>query len=149
MTFAWTEDLALVRSLILPVYDQVRDDFAPPADRFQPDPAQWLLARDGEEIAALWLLAPHSRVCWEFHSVLSPAWRGKRAIALFRQMFAWVFNPENTECRRLLTNVPEFNRPAGLMARWIGMETIGVNRKAFLRDGRLQNLTLFGISPSG
>ena len=91
------------------------------------------------------MLHPHNAICWEIHTCLLPnAWgeRGRRAARLLPE---WIW--QHTPCRRIITNVPDNNRLALRFALAAGMTEIGVNAASFLKNGKLRDQTLLGISP--
>ena len=148
--FEPTHDIELIRAIVVPFLPDISDDFTPDAEHYMP-PAdgRYLLGYDGEELLGMWLLVPHTQVCWEVHAVMLHPLKpfcGKCNIEAFRQMYRWVW--ANTLCRRIIACVPAFNRRAVLMASWSGMERFGVNPRAFLKGGKLHNVVMLGISAS-
>jgi RimJ/RimL family protein N-acetyltransferase len=143
--FEATHDATAVRSILLAELESIADDFTPSAERYEPPQGRYLIAREDGEILGFWFFVPQTHVCWEAHIVLTPTCRGKRGIALTGAMFAWLW--AHTECRRLVAAVPVYHRRAVRFCALVGMERIGVNRRAFLRRGRLHDTVLFGISP--
>lgn len=146
-TFEATHDATAVRSILLAELKNIGDDFTPSAECYEPPEGRYLIARENEEILGFWFFAPQTHVCWEVHIVLQPTCRGRRGIALTRAMLAWLW--AHTECRRLVAAVPAYHRAAARFCALMGMERIGVNRKAFLRRGQLHDTVLFGISAPG
>jgi RimJ/RimL family protein N-acetyltransferase len=59
-------------------------------------------------------------------------------------MSSWLW--AHTSCRRLITNVPARNRLALRFAEAAGMERFGVNHASLLKDGKLQDQILLGLS---
>lgn len=148
--FQPTRDLELVRRVMThpKIYRHLADDGCPPPDEFRPadHPAiLYLTVWQGDELLGLWMLVPHNAVCWEAHTALLPsAWGRAREAA--RAMLAWLW--AHTGCRRLIGAVPRSNRLAAKLARDAGMREYGVNEKSFLRQGRLEDQIMLGISAS-
>jgi RimJ/RimL family protein N-acetyltransferase len=143
-------DYELIGSILThpKIYPHISDDGSPPAAEYRPieSEAVWyIVVRDEEEVLGLWMLHPHNSICWEIHTALLPnAWgeRGQRAARLLPE---WIW--KNTLCRRVMTNVPDNNRLALRFAREAGMTEFGVNSASFLKNGKLWDQVLLGISP--
>ena len=142
-----THDMAYVRGVIThpAIWPHVADDTCD-RDQYVPtddDSIYWLMPVDGVPLG-VFMVHPHSAVCFEVHTALLPhAWGGsanKAACALIE----WVFS--RTGCRKLITHVPAYNRRALAFAKRAGMVEEGNNRKSFLRDGVLMDQYLLGIS---
>ena len=99
----------------------------------------WLRAGD----YGLFMGEPRNSITYEVHTMLLPHARGKAA-DIARGAIRWIF--DNTECRRIITSVPKYNRLAERLAIKCNMELIGTNRNSFLKDGILHDQLLFGIS---
>lgn len=127
------------------VWAHIADDFSTDPDTFDAAP---LLAVD-----ALYILMPDENsvfifnawntVCWEVHSNVLPASRGPKAVKLTSAVRDWMF--QNTKCRKIVTHVPVFNRPALALAIRSGMVREGVNRLSFLKDGVLHDQIILGL----
>lgn len=142
ITIERTEDASLIRRAALASWEDMRDDFAPAPEDYQPPNGYWLSARDSNEELGVALFVPHNYARWEAH--LAMVCRGKAALAAVRLMFAHVFS--DTPCRRIIAAIPAHNRKAILFARWLGMEQTGLDRRSFLYNATLHDLVLFGIS---
>lgn len=152
LAFERTADLTLVREVVTHprVWPWVSDDFSGVPEAWRPleHPAIWyVVVLDGEELLGLLTFIPQSTVCWEFHTCMLPIAGSKRAHEAILGSIRWIW--EWTACRRAVTNVPVFNRQALRCARAIGLEEIGMNRKSYMKDGRLHDQVLFGLSPEG
>ena len=148
MTFARTFDYDLVLRLItFPAgYRAAGDDFAPDSFDFQvnrDDRIWYVVAKSGATLLGAFIFLPQSAVCFEAHLCLLPAARGSAASAL-AGVIAWMF--ANSAARRIVGAVPEYNRLANHCAEHAGMTQYGTNFKSFLKDGKLHDLTLWGIS---
>lgn len=99
----------------------------------------------------LWLKTPHgvligkpvNSITYDCHIALLPEACGI-AVDICKGAIQWIFR--NTKCLRLIASVPEYNKLAIRLARESGMEFMGINKKSFLKEGRLFDQQLFGIS---
>jgi RimJ/RimL family protein N-acetyltransferase len=151
--------MRLVREIVTHprVWPWVSDDYSSPREEWRPaeHPGIWYVAvRDDSmpfgdcqpaELLGLVTFIPQNGACWEFHACLLPNAGTRRAHAAILGSIRWIW--ERTECRRVVTNVPAFNRQAMRCARAIGLESIGVNRVSYMKDGKLHDQVLFGLSP--
>jgi RimJ/RimL family protein N-acetyltransferase len=149
MRFERTRDRELVRSVLThpAVYGRVSDDFAPAAAEYEPPMDEciwWVAARDGDELLGVFMVYPHSHVCWEVHVAFLPSAWGPRAIAATRAAAQWLFG--RTHCRRIVASIPASNRLAIRFARAAGMKQYGLNPRSWAKAGGLEDLVLLGIS---
>jgi len=128
------------------VYWWVSDDMSPPPDKIDytaflsNESVYVLMPRDGIVI----IFIPQNGVMWEVHSAALPEYRGKEMHLAGRESILWMFT--NTPCRKIETHVPTFNRAAyGLSVR-CKMTKEGISRQSFLRDGKLYDQAVFGIT---
>jgi L-amino acid N-acyltransferase YncA len=56
----------------------------------------------------------------------------------------WLFG--HTPCRRLIAEIPAYNRLTVQLARRSGFIDYGRNPKSFMKFGKLQDLVLMGLS---
>jgi RimJ/RimL family protein N-acetyltransferase len=152
--FERTHDLALIRRVMTDpsVYARISDDGCPDAPQFEAadNPALWYVAvHDGsDELLGLFLFVPQNAVCWEVHTALLPLAYGPRAARAGSGVISWVW--ANTPCRRLMTNVPAYNRLALRYAERAGLTQFGLNPGSYLKNGVLFDQILLGVSrPEG
>lgn len=148
-TFEFTEDVALIRHCICEprVYRRCADDYAPPAEDFQPRMNHgllYVLCWRGRELIGLWILLPHSPILYELHTCVLPEHWGPTALAAGLALLSWIW--DNMRCQRLITAVPVYNRPALKIALRAGFIEWGVNSQATMKWGRLHDVTMLGIS---
>jgi RimJ/RimL family protein N-acetyltransferase len=153
LTFERTQDLELVRSILTHprIYPWISDDGAPAAADFQPvdHPAIWyVLVKEqlcgGDRVLGLFLFTPQGAACWEVHTCLLPIAWGRRAAAAAAGAAEWLF--EQTSCSRIVTTVPAYNRLALRFARAAGMTEYGRNPASYLKNGKLHDQVLLGLS---
>ena len=82
-------------------------------------------------------------VTYEVHVALLPGARGQ-AVDICIGAMRWMFS--NTKAQRLNASIPEYNKLALRLASKVGMELMGINKKSFLKNGKLFNQYLYGIS---
>lgn len=147
-TFEPSTERDLVKSIVTHVklYPWVIDDHAPSREEYEPTmhpSLLYLIVRDYGELQGLFFFHPINAVTFEIHTCLLPhAWGGK-ARAIAREMLKWLW--ENTDCQRLVTTVPDYNRLALVFAKASGMKEYGRNPESFMKDGKLRDLILLGI----
>lgn len=152
MTFERTHDVEVIKSIVTHrrVYPAVSDDFSPPADQWMPiqhEDAWYVVAKDGDEILGLWALFPDSRICWKVHTCLLPVAYGERAKRAVLEFEQWVW--ANMPCLRVTTDVPAYNRLALKFAFEAGLKQFGLNPSAYMKNGKLHDVILLGISKPG
>ncbi len=87
---------------------------------------------------------PVNHVCLDVHVALLPEARGK-AVEICKGAMQWVF--ENSQkIVRMTASIPDYNKLSIRLAKQVGMEFIGINRKSFLKDGVLYDQHFYGIS---
>lgn len=153
ITFERTFDLDLIRTIVTheKIWPHVADDGAGRPEDYRPvdHPAIWyVLVLSGHELMGVWIFNPQTSACWEIHTALLPKAWGTLAHRAARFIVPWVW--EHTTCRRIVTNVPVYNRLALAFAKGAGMEQYGLNPKSYQKDGKLYDQILLGISkPEG
>jgi RimJ/RimL family protein N-acetyltransferase len=129
------------------VYPHITDDNSPAPELFEPvdhDAIVYLHAQDEYGTLGIFMLVPQSAVCYQVHTCMLPQAWGAPARDAARLGTQWMF--DHGPCRRIVTNVPEYNRIAERFARACGMAEYGRNLKSFLKDGVLYDEILLGIS---
>lgn len=149
MKFERSTDWELIKSVMThpKIWPHITDDFAVKVEAFEPinhESAWYVLVKDGEELLGLFALYPENRVCWKVHTCLLPNAWGRRARQAAREGVKWVF--DNTECLRLITDVPEYNILAYRFAQMGGMVEFGKNPRSYMKNGQLQNVFMLGVS---
>ena len=146
VTIERTTNMPLIRKILTDerVFGKMADDFAPPREQYEPleHPEMIYLAVNGKQ--GIFALIPHSRIMYEIHTCLHPELWGAQALEAAASLLAWVW--ANTICERLITSVPQHNRTALRFAQKAGLEIYGTNPRAFMKNGRLENIVMLGIS---
>lgn len=145
LTFERTQDFELVKQIIThpAIYEHMHSDGAPAPENFQVSEAGWyFLVRDQGELLGLFICVPQTSVCWEIHTCLLPAARGKRAFRAYREGLAYL--KAHTSCRKVIGNIPADNPGALAIALRSGCRAIGVNTKSISHGGRLLDQVIVG-----
>lgn len=146
MILTRTHDMALVASIMSDpaIWPHVHEDGTPddwaPVDH---DGFHWMLVSDGEPLGVFLVHAVNSS-CNQMHTCLLPRSWGVQAKEAAQLLLAWAF--EDTECRKMITAVPAYNRAALRFAKAGGMVQEGVNRQSFLRNGVMLDQIMLGIT---
>lgn len=149
MTYTPTTDIELVRTIMthVKVWPYISDDGSVSPELFVPvmgDSICYLLANDGDNLLGLWMFVQTNSVTLEVHTCLLPGHGFHRGRIAARGAAKWIW--ENTTAQRIFTHVPACNRIALRFAEASGMKQFGVNPQSFMKDGRLYDQFLLGIS---
>ncbi len=131
------------------IYPHISDDLCPKAKDFTAEPMLWspqaIFLRPVIEGfgAGVFLFHPWNSVTYEVHSCVLPGFRGKLSVEASVRAAEYMF--KNTGCRKIVTQVPAWNRAAYALAHRAGFRAEGVNRKSFLRNGILYDQALLGL----
>lgn len=146
MILTRTRDMELVGHIVShpAIWPHITDDataeFSPIIDS---DAAHWMLVDDGEP-AGLFMVHAHNSVCYEMHTCLLPRTWGAQAKVAAQLLLKWAF--EDTDCQKMITAVPAYNRAALRFAKAGGMMQEGVNRASFMKNGVLIDQIMLGIT---
>lgn len=145
-----TKDMGIIRNIMInhTIYPHISDDGLPEAEYFQPnesDEIYYLLVIDDNGlIHGLYLLHAMNYITYEIHTCLLRSCRGKMADIAAKEVLKWI--SLRTLCLKVITHVPENNKPALAYAKRAGMIIEGMNRDSFLKNGKLYNQILLGIT---
>ncbi len=147
MKLTRTHDMALVECLMRhpQVWPHLHDDGTPedwaPIDH---DALYWMLVTEGGAPVGVFLVHPVNSYCYEMHTCLLPEAWGPTAGRAARLLGDWAFG--ETPCRKMITNVPAYNRLALRFAKMGGMRQEGTNRASFMRDGKMLDQIALGVT---
>lgn len=119
------------------------DDFGPSAHPVDHPSVSYVVIRDSGEFLGIAIVNAHSVIQWEVHNLLLPRVGWKKRIQVGREFFAWLWG---AGCKRVIGKVLASNRYALKYNEIVGMERIGVNRRAVMKNHILQDEIWFGIS---
>jgi RimJ/RimL family protein N-acetyltransferase len=97
-----------------------------------------------DKYCGFFLLARKNSITYEIHTVLEKWCRGEKAVNAAISVIEWIFN--NTECQRLVTEIPDGNVPAERLAINAGMQQYGLNPHSFKIDNVIKSIKLYGIT---
>lgn len=141
-----TRDMELVGRIVShpAIWPHITDDATAEAAPIPDNEAMhWMLVNDGEP-AGVFLVHAHNMYCYEMHTCLLPRTWGAQAKTAAQMLLRWAF--EQTECQKMITAVPAYNRPALRFAKAGGMVQEGINRASFMRNGELIDQIMLGIT---
>lgn len=148
LRFERTHDLALVKQVLThpKIWPHITDDGCGAPGDFEPvdHPGFWYVVVENGTLQGMFTFQKQNAVCWEVHTCLLPSAWGKMSREATHGVREWVW--ANSDCQRIVTSVPAYNRLALRLAKASGMSEYGTNHKAFLRDGELHDLILLGVS---
>jgi RimJ/RimL family protein N-acetyltransferase len=149
LTFERTSDYALVREIAThpKIYDKISDDQSPIREDYRPiesDQVFYVIVKDSQELLGMWMILPQNGVTAEIHTCLLPNAWGERAHIASILMARWIW--EHTHFRRIVTNVPAYNRAALQFAEKAGMVQYGINPRSYMKRGYLFDQFLLGLS---
>jgi RimJ/RimL family protein N-acetyltransferase len=144
-----TRDWERVRSIVThpKVYGAVTDDYSLSAEEWKPNETEdicYLLVSEDEKPLGVFILIPQNHICWQVHTCFLPESYGDIAKRAGFGSIQWVW--DNTECLRIVTEVPIYNRIALKYALDCGMKEYGINPKSYMKQGKLRDVILLGIS---
>jgi hypothetical protein len=152
-TFERTTDWPLIKAISTQgfVWARIKDDFAGNPENWEPseDPSiGYVLVKEDGEVLGLWICAAESPVHYVVHTRLLPIAYGERSRRAARAFLDWLWT--NGKCQRLTMNICVTNRIAIRMAKELGFEEFGVNKRSFMKCGTLRDQMLLGLSrPEG
>lgn len=143
-----TTDVELIKAIVKHknVWPWVSDDGAD-FEKYEPpihESCYWLLVLDEGEVLGTYFLHQQNYITYEIHTCLLPAAWGKKAKQAAKQVLSWMF--DNTICMKVITHIPENNEKAFVYAKRAGLTEEGVSRGSFLKDGKLLDQRLLGIT---
>jgi hypothetical protein len=150
-----TKDEDLITKVVAhpKVYPWVSEDGSPKAEDWKPEASNdrifYVLVKEAGIILGLFAIIPENSVCYQIHTCLLPCSYGMLAKQAAKEIVDWVWR-NIPECKRLVGQVPAFNR----LALKYGFESFkmtqyGKNPKSFLKRGKLHDVILLGISRPG
>lgn len=145
MMLARTRDMALVASIIRhpAIWPHIHDDGSSECELVDHDAVHWMLVDDGAP-AGVFMVHATNAVCYQMHTCLLPRIWGQEAAQAAQLLLTWAFT--DTDCLKMITNVPAYNRAALRFAKAGGMQQEGVNRASYLRNGALIDQIMLGIT---
>lgn len=103
---------------------------------------EWIGVVEDDQIQGLFVLITQNSKSVEIHTCLLPTLRGSKAIEAGKLILSLIF--KNYE--KVISWIPENNRKAKLFSLRLGFEIEGINRASFLKNGKLQDQFLVGLT---
>ena len=103
-------------------------------------PEIWVLISNEYTV---FVLNPLNPILYEVHTSILTGGRGRKGIEAGKETIAWFFN--NSPAQKIISFIPEFNRPARIYARACGMKKEGVVTKSYFKFGKLHDQIIVGI----
>jgi RimJ/RimL family protein N-acetyltransferase len=104
----------------------------------------WLIASDEEGFVGLYNVHPNNGTTLQIHPLIPPEIRGKRAYRSAREVLKWIFG--NTKYQKVVCQIPVIYRNVKLFAMQSGMKEEGLNRKSYLKNGKIHDQWHLGIA---
>lgn len=124
----------------------VCDDYSEDVEYIIHDSLYYLAAYDGPDLMGMFLSHPISSTIVMAHLAMLPCGRGEKSRELGIEAINWVFN--NTAYSKINGMTPIYNKIAIKYNLDVGMKKEGVNKKSFMRNGKLHDQIYFGITKS-
>ena len=123
------------------VYGWVSDDCSPkPYDPVMHDSLIYLLDETKNGVI---LLAPVNGICCSVHIALKPEIWGS-GVNFVKEAIRWAI--ANTRYMKAICSIPEYNRLAIRLVKKCGFTQEGIIKNSFLKNMKLHNQILFGIT---
>lgn len=103
---------------------------------------EWIGVVDDDQLQGLFVLISQNSISVEIHTCLLPSMRGSKAFRAGELILNLIF--KNYE--KVISWVPENNRKAKLFSLLLGFQVEGINRASFLKNGKLQDQILVGLT---
>jgi len=129
------------------IYRVTSDDFSPRPNQWkvaQREDLIYLLAREDSQVLGFCAFIPVNGVTFESHLCFLQCAYGPKAAAAFEQMLRWMW--AGTRAERICGAVPDYNRRAIKFSERAGFEQYGRNLACWMKNGRLHDMVLRGIS---
>ena len=148
--FELTEDTELIKSIVTHprIWRDLIDDFDGEPEEYEAKihpQVLYAIAKEEGVALALCIFSLHSTICWEVTIMALDAGRG-RALDVAEAGKKWIFT--KTPCLRLIGRVLKSNRLALKLNKAAGFKVYGVNKQCVMRNGKLEDVVLFGLSRS-
>jgi RimJ/RimL family protein N-acetyltransferase len=133
----------VIQALIAASWDrpEMTQDGADPKHVGYVEAFQYFLIHEAGRIIGMLVGMQQSMICIEMHCVMLPGYRGKTAVRALRAFGDWLRT--RTRYRKVVAQVPAYNRPMLHIAARAGMTRAGLNRESVMRGGRLYDQVIF------
>lgn len=138
-------DYAFAQHIINACWDEISEDGV---DSYLPDlvTEYWIGLHNGDDIVGCYRLHQLNSLTWEGHVFMLPEHREKYATLGCHTTLKWII--DNTDCQKLVANVPcKFKNVTNFLDK-IGFQREGVNRSSYKKDGKIWDIINFGLTRS-
>jgi RimJ/RimL family protein N-acetyltransferase len=97
-----------------------------------------------EIVCAMFLLVGLNSTLSEIHTCIHKDYRGKQALMISTMVKDFIFR--NTPLIRIIAHIPTYNFPVYVLAKKMGMELIGIDKKSIVKNKKVYDQYIFGIS---
>lgn len=128
----------------------MHDDSVIPSSEWEPIDhisISYVGVKNDRELIGIFIVAAHSLWLWELHMAFLPEYWGPLTIQAGREFIRWIW--KETACQRLFGQIVETNRLSLSLASRCGMKIFGVHPKSFMKDDKMRDQILVGISRPG
>lgn len=127
------------------LWDNISEDDQNP-DLWEPDLTEaWLAAIDDKnEVIGFYNLHVRNSVTLQIHPMILPTRRGKWAYKTALQALKWV--NEYTTFQKVVCEIPVIYPHVKMFAMQCGMVKEGINRRSFLKYGKIHDMWVLGIT---
>jgi len=136
-------DYAIVKHIMSELWYEISEDNAPD---YLPDIVKeyWVGLIAQNEIIGCYRLHSHNSILWEGHVFMLKQHRKKYSVRGLPVMYRWLL--ANTTFEKLIVSVPEKYGNVIAFLEDGGFILEGINRQAFIKDGKKWDLINFGLT---
>jgi len=140
-----THNMAVVKEIMSHplIFPHIHEDGINEVNPLCHEGLYWMLVSD-DKPAGVFLVHAHNTSCYEMHTCLLPRVWGVQSKEAVKLLGNYLFN--ELVCKKIITNVPAYNKRALRFAKANGMTVEGINRASYLHNGVLEDQTMLGIT---
>jgi RimJ/RimL family protein N-acetyltransferase len=139
-----TFDSDVIRAILWECWDEFAEDTADPDFHPSVEGEFWLLAVDDGVAAGVLRVAFITSSMAEIHVAIRKPYRS-RSVEYATAYYCWLLK-NLYNLKKLVANIPEFNRPSIRYAIANGMTRQGYNSDSYLKNGELRGMVSLGIT---
>lgn len=136
-------DYQVAQYIVNELWYEISEDNAP---AYTPDLIKeyWIGLLNDKELVGCARFHQLTSITWEAHAFILPDFRKKYGPLSCLTTLNWMI--ENTDCQKIVANVPNrFPNVMGFLEK-IGFKKEGVNRQSFTKDGKLWDIVNYGLT---
>ncbi|PXX41660.1 GNAT family N-acetyltransferase [Undibacterium pigrum] len=141
-----THDMKTVKEILShpAIFPHIHEDGLKEIEPPDSEEFHWILISDQEGAAGVYMVHYHNQSCVEMHTCLLPRIWGAKANDSVKLLSEYLFHQLGV--RKVITNVPAYNKLALRFAKTNGMKIEGINRESYLKDGKLIDQIMLGMT---